>query len=198
MMRNHRIILGAIAAGLIVIGVSAYAQWWSFSGSKDANAQGETITEISWEDLIPDDFVQPENPFVTMAQEDIDRLMDGSEESNAEMERLRKEFYHAPVVDELDGKRVKIAAYITPLEFDGQSLMNEFLLVPYVGACMHTPPPPANQVVHAQSDEPIEQRDIYEAVWAIGTLRTETVQSDLAESGYRFEVEEVLTYETEN
>ena len=133
-----------------------------------------------------------------MAQEDIDKLMDGSEESNAEMERLRQEFYYAPVVDELDGKRVKIAAYITPLEFDGQSLMSEFLLVPYVGACMHTPPPPANQVVHAESATAIEQRDIYEPVWAVGTIRTETVQSDLAESGYRLEVEQVLTYEAEN
>lgn len=197
-MKNHRIILAAIAACLIFVGVSAYAQWWSFSGNKDSKQQSEALTEISWEDLIPDDFVQPENPFVTMAQEDIDRLMDGSEESEAEMERLRKDFYYAPVNDDLDGKRVKIAAYITPLEFDGQSLMSEFLLVPYVGACMHTPPPPANQVVHAESGTPIEQRDIYEAIWAIGTIRTETVQSDLAESGYRLEIEEVLTYEAAN
>ena len=196
MMKKYRKILVAVAAGLIFIGVSAHAQWWSFG--KKSEEQGDAITEISWDDLIPDDFVQPENPFVTMAQEDIDKLMDGSEESNAEMERLRQEFYYAPVVDELDGKRVKIAAYITPLEFDGQSLMSEFLLVPYVGACMHTPPPPANQVVHAESATAIEQRDIYEPVWAVGTIRTETVQSDLAESGYRLEVEQVLTYEAEN
>ena len=196
MMKKYRTLLIAVAAGLIFIGVSAHAQWWSFG--KKSEKQGDVITEISWDDLIPDDFVQPENPFITMAQEDIDKLMDGSEESNAEMERLRQEFYYAPVVDELDGKRVKIAAYITPLEFDGQSLMSEFLLVPYVGACMHTPPPPANQVVHAESATAIEQRDIYEPVWAVGTIRTETVQSDLAESGYRLEVEQVLTYEAEN
>ena len=196
-MKKYRTILTLCAACLIFVGVSAHAQWWSFFSDKDSKEQGEAITEIDWDDLIPADFVQPENPFFSMEQEEIDRLMDGSDESNAEVERLRKDFYHAPVVDELDGKRVKIAAYITPLEFDGQSLMSEFLLVPYVGACMHTPPPPANQVVHAESEKAIEQRDIYEPVWAIGTIRTETVKSDLAESGYRLEVEEVVTYEAE-
>jgi hypothetical protein len=152
------------------------------------------VTEISWDDLIPDDFVQPENPLVKMTQEEIEKLMDGSDESNAELDRLRKEFNYAPVVDALDGKRVKIAAYVTPLEFDGQTRMSEFLLVPYVGACMHTPPPPANQVVHAESAETIEIKSMYDAVWAIGTISTETVKSDLAESGYRIEIEEVLPY----
>ena len=107
---------------------------------------------------------------------------------------MQEEFNYAPVVDELDGKRVKIPAYVTPLEFDGQTKMSEFLLVPYVGACLHTPPPPANQVVHANSDEVVEFKNIYDPIWAIGTIRAETVQSDLAESGYRLELESVEPY----
>lgn len=150
--------------------------------------------EIGWLDLIPADFKQPENPYQTMAQETIDKLMDGSEESEAELARIEKEFSYAPVVPELDGIRVKIPAYITPLEFDGQSKLNEFLLVPYVGACMHSPPPPANQIVHAQSPKGIESPGMYEAVWAIGTIKTETIKSDLAESGYLMEVEKVIPY----
>ena len=41
---------------------------------------------------------------------------------------------------------VRIAAFIVPLE-DNMQESDEFLLVPYFGACIHTPPPPANQIV---------------------------------------------------
>ncbi len=51
---------------------------------------------------------------------------------------------------ELDGKQVNIPGYMLPLEFDGFDV-SEFLLVPYVGACIHTPPPTANQIVHVKS-----------------------------------------------
>lgn len=49
----------------------------------------------------------------------------------------------------LDGKRVVIAAFIVPLEDDMQRA-DEFLLVPYFGACVHTPPPPPNQMVYVK------------------------------------------------
>ena len=44
----------------------------------------------------------------------------------------------------LDGKLVKVPGFAVPLE-DWASSVTEFLLVPYVGACIHTPPPPPNQ-----------------------------------------------------
>ncbi len=182
------------AAVVLLFSVGSYANWFSLFDKDFANKQNAETTTIEWDDLIPDDFVQPENPFMTMTQEEIDLLLDGSDESNARLAQLEADFNYAPVVDELDGKRIKLAAYITPLEFDGQTKMSEFLLVPYVGACMHTPPPPANQVVHAQLQESMEFKSIYDPVWAIGTIRTETVKSDLAESGYKLEIEEVLPY----
>jgi len=129
-----------------------------------------------------------------MSEQEIDKLMDGSDESNAIIESINEKLAYAPVVPELDGKLVKIPAYITPLEFEGQSKISEFLLVPYVGACIHVPPPPANQIVFAKVREAIKFNDMYEPVWAIGTLRTETVTSELAESGYKLEVEQILPY----
>ncbi|MFK8083071.1 MAG: DUF3299 domain-containing protein [Granulosicoccus sp.] len=191
MHSRNALVTGIGIFSLLFLTTALYA-WWPFSND-EKQAQAELV-DLMWDDLIPDDFVQPENPFITMSQEAIDKLMDGSEESDAELARLEAEFNYAPVVAELDGKRVKIPAYVTPLEFTGASSMKEFLLVPYVGACIHTPPPPANQVVHAQSPEAIEIPDIYDAVWAIGTIRTTTVKSDLAESGYKLEVEEIMPY----
>ena len=193
-MKIRGFIITVTAACVLFFGVAGYAGWWPFDKKEGSYKQDLELTEIDWDDLIPDDFIQPENPFESMSSEQIDKLMDGSDESNATLEKLEKEFNYAPVVDELHGKRVKIAAYITPLEFDGQTRLSEFLLVPYVGACMHTPPPPANQVVHAVPYETVELKSIYDPVWAIGRIRTETVKSDLAESGYRLDVEEILPY----
>ena len=193
-MNTNRLWIAVIVAGVLFFSISGQAGWWPFSGKDNEQKQNAELATIYWDDLIPEDFVQPENPLATMSQEEIDKLLDGSDESNARLNELQEAFNYAPVVDELDGKRVKLAAYITPLEFDGQTELSEFLLVPYVGACMHTPPPPANQVVHANSEEIVKLKSIYDPVWAIGTIRTETVRSDLAESGYRLEVEEVLPY----
>ncbi|MDP6969514.1 MAG: DUF3299 domain-containing protein, partial [Gammaproteobacteria bacterium] len=42
---------------------------------------------------------------------------------------------------ELDGKLVKVPGFVVPLEVDTHGI-HSFILVPYVGACLHTPPPP--------------------------------------------------------
>lgn len=49
----------------------------------------------------------------------------------------------------LDGKEVRVPGYIVPLDDDSRGL-TEFLLVPYGGACIHTPPPPPNQMVYVK------------------------------------------------
>ena len=193
-MNTRRIIVIGVAAFALLFSLSSRSEWWKFSKDDDTTQQSP-VTEIFWEDLVPDDFVQPENPFISMSADEIDRLMDGSPESNAEVAKLQEEFSYAPVNEALDGKRIKIPAYITPLEYNNESLAKEFLLVPYVGACIHTPPPPANQVMHAQVRDAIKIPGIYDPVWAIGVIRTETVTSELAESGYRFEVEQVMPYQ---
>ncbi len=132
--------------GIVILSaLLAFGAWvvmakpdWGSSTDKTVPAE---IVELTWDDLIPADFSQPENPFDTMTQEAIDKLLDGSEASDAELARLQEAFEYAPTVDALDGKRIK-----------------------------------------------------YEPVWAIGVLHADTVKSDLAEAGYRLEVESVLPY----
>jgi len=193
-MISRNSFISAIVLTTVLVSFSAHSAWWSFFKDNEESAPLTNVTEILWEDLIPDDFVPPENPYINMSEQEIDKLMDGSDESNAIIESINEKLAYAPVVPELDGKLVKIPAYITPLEFEGQSKISEFLLVPYVGACIHVPPPPANQIVFAKVREAIKFNDMYEPVWAIGTLRTETVTSELAESGYKLEVEQILPY----
>ena len=71
----------------------------------------------------------------------------------------------------LNGTRVRLPGYVLPLEHAG-SKIKEFLLVPYVGACIHVPPPPPNQMVFVATDEAFASESLYEAVWVEGVLST--------------------------
>jgi hypothetical protein len=96
----------------------------------------------------------------------------------------------APVVTALDGKRVRIGGYVVSLDFDA-TRVKEFLLVPFVGACIHVPPPPANQIVYVRSAEGFEVSGMFEPVWVTGTLRVTTQFTGLAEAGYSLEADKV-------
>jgi len=186
-------IIAAVAL-LGMLSMAAYGWFWS----KDKPQDTEPVTVIEWGDLIPADFVQPPNPFETMTREEIDKLLDGSEESNQRIAEFEEIMAYAPTNDELDQKRIKMPGYVVPLDFDGQTTLEEFLLVPYYGACIHTPPPPANQVVHTMASKAVEVDDPYRPVWVIGTLHIDTVTSDLAEAGYRLELDRIEPYELDD
>jgi len=96
----------------------------------------------------------------------------------------------APLVTNLDGTKVRIGGYMVPLDFDG-SEVREFLLVPYVGACIHVPPPPANQIIYVESTEGVNIDDPFGPVWVVGTLSTKSVTTELADVGYRIAAESV-------
>ena len=72
----------------------------------------------------------------------------------------------------LDNQLIRMPGYLLPLEFSGQQV-TEFLLVPYVGACIHSPPPPPNQIVYVKSDKPVEVKTTFEAVWVTGRMSTQ-------------------------
>jgi hypothetical protein len=73
------------------------------------------------------------------------------------------------VVGELDGQLVRLAGYALPLE-NSQSGVKEFLLVPYVGACIHVPPPPPNQIVLVSLGKAFELKDYFTPVWVTGRM----------------------------
>ena len=72
---------------------------------------------------------------------------------------------------QLVGKSIKIPGFAVPLEGDDEfEYIEEFLLVPYFGACIHVPPPPPNQVIHVILDEPVHFEVISFAIWITGIL----------------------------
>ena len=93
----------------------------------------------------------------------------------------------------LDGEKIKLAGYGTPLSFDGDKV-TEFLFVPYRGACIHVPPPPANQIIYIKSSEGLRADNLYDPVWIIGVLRANSVSTVMAEVGYSIEKATVVPY----
>lgn len=192
---NHRLLQVAAFAALVTFSVGAAAWWWS-KDDKESVAL-EDVAPVEWGELVPEGF-EPFDPLADMTRAEIDKLFDGSDESNARLAEFDEQVGYAPTVPELDGEQVRIAGYVVPLDFDGNTSLDEFLLVPYYGACIHMPPPPANQVVHAFSESTVELESTWDPVWVIGTIETETIVSNLAESGYRMQLDRVVPWSPEN
>ncbi len=154
-------------------------------------ARGTDIRELEWEALIPEDW----RPDVLMDQYNADELSDDDPRAQQLLDKLKALWSEAPVVQALEGQRVKLPGFVVPLEMDAKKI-DQFLLVPYYGACIHVPPPPANQTVHVVTDEGRAfEGGLFDTVWVTGTLRVESVSSELAEAGYRLENASVVPYE---
>lgn len=93
----------------------------------------------------------------------------------------------APTVEALHGQLVRLPGYLVPLEIEPDQTTREFLLVPYYGACIHVPPPPANQTVHVRHTGGVRLDALWQPYWIEGRLRVERVSSELAVAGYRME-----------
>ncbi|MCA1790283.1 MAG: DUF3299 domain-containing protein [Thioalkalivibrio sp.] len=94
----------------------------------------------------------------------------------------------------LDGQLVKVPGFAVPLE-DWSSTASEFLLVPYYGACVHTPPPPANQLVYIEMEgDKRAELDGWNPIWVEGILHIESTMSYYGEVGFRLEGQRVYPY----
>ena len=105
---------------------------------------------------------------------DVDALVAKYEGFRAAVDALNRR------VDEgLDGQLVRIPGYALPLEYDGTAVQ-ELLLVPYFGACIHVPPPPLNQMVFVTLDEPYVVTELFAPVWITGRMSVERSSNSLS------------------
>ena len=158
-----------------------------------ASAKDENLLELDWEDLVPKDYVF-ENPLDALTDEEYETLTNDFNKSQLLMDEIRQLMDFAPVVEELNGKTVRLSGYAVPLDFEAEQV-REFLLVPYFGACIHVPPPPGNQTVYVKSDSGLDMEGLWDPVSVIGTLQTVHTTSELASSGYSMNADEVAPYE---
>jgi hypothetical protein len=149
---------------------------------------------LEWDDLIPRDW-QPETLF---EQYDIDNIDDDDPRADELLAKLEQLWSDAPVVQELDGRMIRLPGFVVPLDMDATE-MREFLLVPYFGACIHVPPPPSNQTVYVVTTDGAAYRgDMFDTVWVEGTMHIERFSNELGEAGYRIDAVSVSPYEEES
>ncbi|WP_198679756.1 DUF3299 domain-containing protein [Aliidiomarina minuta] len=134
---------------------------------------------IEWKELKPDDWQAP----AVRDPSYYDRNPDAQVQTGLD----------APVIEELNGDKVRIPGYVVQLEGDDRRV-TEFLLVPYFGACIHVPPPPPNQIIHVSFPEGVPYSVTYDAVWVSGTVKVERKEGDIAVVGYQIDAAEVVSY----
>lgn len=148
------------------------------------DAATKDYRDVLWDDLLPEDF-QPEK-ILARYQQEIQDAPEGSVEERVLFDKVMTEFNNAGANDELNGVKVRIPGYVAPLDTNGD-MVGDFLLVPYYGSCIHSPPPPAHQTVmiNPQAGKSINLRDTYRPVWVIGELTVENIETDLAPASYQ-------------
>lgn len=153
-----------------------------------SNAKG-SFKEIGWEHLVPKSW----DPMNAMKGLDLDAMGDNDPRAIEALERMKKAWSEAPVEPSLNGTRIRIPGFIVPLDAERKQL-KEFLVVPYFGACIHTPPPPANQIIHGVAVKPLKETEMMSAVWVSGTLETVRSDTEFGASAYRLKAEQVTPY----
>jgi hypothetical protein len=168
----------------------------------------DQIRELKWDDLIPAHLLA-EDPMAkyTPKQQDmiywVINILETLPERTQETEEYYKEVDEAlptlkkagidlseilvqrkkirtSVVEKLNNQNVRIPGYLLPIEAS-ECRVSEFLLVPYVGACIHVPPPPPNQIVHVNytQKEGYKSSKLFEPVWVNGQISIKSVTQEL-------------------
>lgn len=173
-MKSRAHLVTALCATLVLGGSALFAV-----PGVDAAPPAGTPAETRWEDLVPKEW----DPAKRFRGLDLGMLNDGDPRVLQMMREMRVAWDNAPTNSRLDGTTVRLPGYVVPLE-EVKGDIREFLLVPYFGACIHTPPPPANQIVHVVTDKPLKGLRTMDAVWVTGTLKTHRQNSVMGMSGY--------------
>ena len=168
----------------------------------------EQIRQLTWDDLIPSHLLT-KDPLANLTQKQQDmaywviNMLENLPKRGPETEEYYKEVDEAmpmlkkagidivevmtrrkelrtAVVKNLNGQDVRIPGYLLPLEASGGKV-TEFLLVPYVGACIHSPPPPPNQIVHVKVIEKggYNNKGLFDPVWVTGELSVKSMSKEL-------------------
>ncbi|MEN7530492.1 DUF3299 domain-containing protein [Cupriavidus sp. DL-D2] len=145
-----------------------------------APAPAPSIETVAWETLRPADW-DPMKPFKGL---DIAKLEDDDPRAQQALDEAKVYWQNAPMNPALDGRGARMTGYVVSLEGEGEAI-REFLLVPYFGACIHTPPPPANQVVHVVANEASRNFRTMDVVTVSGTMRVKASQTMMGDAGYQ-------------
>lgn len=146
---------------------------------KPSGKTGDGFREITWESLMPKNW----DAMVPFKGLKLDQMEDGDPRAMEALWKAKKFWKNAPVDPGMNGASIRIPGFVVSLEREGEAL-KEFLLVPYFGACIHVPPPPANQIIHIHSNRAVKDIRTMDAVWISGVLKVEHSDTMMGTAGY--------------
>jgi len=144
------------------------------------SAQAEDYIDLDWEDLLPENETAIPNAFRGLIDHDKAPLSNQQPASSG-------------VRTDWNGQIVRLPGYIVPIDYKGTGV-TAFILVPYVGACVHVPPPPANQLVFVTTPTPYENKGLFEAVNVTGMFGVSSISTQLADVGYALSADSIEPY----
>ena len=170
-------------------------------------AEGESLP-IAWDELMPEgyleDVIAQQQTYLeelqqsllanatTLAEAARSESFDSIEEGSAL--DFMPQFGGFEVVEDLDGELISIPGFVVPFDFSAKGRHTEFLFVPYMGACIHTPPPPPNQIIYVTSDKPVLVEDIWQPYTIEGTLIAEKNINDVGDAAYTLKLDDLEKY----
>ena len=154
---------------------------------------------ITWIDLLPLDDYQallnpPEIDHGGGDQEGIGALLRNNTRGNGASSAFSAAMVSTKVVPDFDNKNVRLPGFIVPLEYNEAEEVTEFFLVPYFGACIHTPPPPPNQLAYVRYPEGLPDVSIFEPYFVEGALFTKLIENGMATAAYSMAADSVFPY----
>ncbi len=151
------------------------------SAALPQTAMAKAATEITWDDLLA--------PGVAYAE----IIGEGEMDERNDVWRPIFDANGTKLNPILDGAYIKMPGFIIPIKLSDDGV-TDFVLVPYVGACLHVPPPPPNQLVFVSSKTPWPNDDLWEAVWVTGLMTHELQSTEVAETGYALKADAMEVY----
>ena len=144
-------------------------------------AHAEDYIDLDWEDLLP------------QGQSTIPNALRGLLPHDEDMPLTSQQPASNGVRTDWNGQIVRLPGFMVPIDYEGTGV-TAFVLVPYVGACVHVPPPPANQLVFVTTQTPYESDGLFEPVNVIGMFGVSSLSTHIAEIGYALSADEILPY----
>jgi len=207
-MKTH---LTLLLSSVLAMGLLACSDQAAQEAPESATQTTVPATRINWEDLMPEGeeeiletlYVEFYEEFERQMTQGSSSLMSAATEE-ADVSSLVEEgsaddtmgqIGTFNVVQDLNGKQIRVPGYIVPFDFSADATHKEFLLVPYFGACLHTPPPPPNQIILVRSDPAASIPNIYEPVWLEGTLTTGKFLNEVGNSAYELNLSKLEPYD---
>ncbi|MDR2459416.1 MAG: DUF3299 domain-containing protein [Deltaproteobacteria bacterium] len=163
-----------------------------FAWGKEAQSKTEYMDKgwLIWDELV-DPGWDPESIFEDL---NIDEMSDNDPRIEEVLEEFLRRWNNAPINPSMDGKNIKIPGFVVPLDFE-ETLIREFFLVPFFGACIHVPPPPPNQIIYVKSQAGVKDLAVMDVVWVYGKIKAEKYSADnLGLAGYTLPADKVEEY----